>query len=123
MMQERPAPAEILTEAEAHLVVDGRGKVERWAIALVLRDLEGWATLYGREQRLDPMTGQPLDPAVRYVGIFDRRERPGLPSDWIDLLIRLRWLDLADTATGFGHRPLAGRSVSSPWLPDHLQTQ
>jgi hypothetical protein len=122
-MSERIAPADDLSSQEREDLVRALTPAECRAIALTLEDLRGWATLHGQLRKFDPQTGTELSPPVRTVGLYDRRPRTGLPADWIDLCIRLGWLDLVKLGNGWTvWKPTgAGAAVRDEWLPEHIR--
>ncbi|MFD7161394.1 hypothetical protein ACFV9C_42885 [Kribbella sp. NPDC059898] len=122
-MSERIVPDESLSPAQRDQAVAALTDAHRRAIALTLEDLRGWGTLHGQLRRYDPRTGEEFPAPRRVVGTYDRRPRPGLPPDWIDLFIRLGWLDIARLANGWTvWKPTAaGAEVRAEWLPDHLK--
>lgn len=122
-MGEHIAPAESPALDARDQAVASLTEVQRRAIAMTLEDLRGWATLHGQLRRYDPHTGAELSDPVKIVGIYDRRPRPGLPPDWIDLFIRLDWLDIIQLANGWTvWKPTAaGAAIRAEWLPDHLK--
>ncbi len=69
-------------------------------MARALEDLTGWGTLPGRCLFFDTATGERLPTPRWEVGQYDRTPVRGLPTDWIDLFIRVGWLTLADLANG-----------------------
>ncbi|MEU4607638.1 hypothetical protein AB0F43_32025 [Kribbella sp. NPDC023972] len=122
-MSEHVAPGDDLSPQEREALIHALTPSERRAIALTLEDLRGWATLHGQLRKFDPQTGAELSPPVRTVGIYDRRPRPGLPTDWIDLFIRLGWIEIVKLGNGWSvWKPTAaGASVREQWLPEHIR--
>jgi hypothetical protein len=96
---------------------------ERHAIALTLRDLDGWGTLPSDLIRFDSATGEELPVAVKSIGDYDRTPRRGLPAGWIDLFIERGWVDLCPLLGGrSAWTPTdAGKAVRDAWLPEHLR--
>ncbi|MFI5736099.1 hypothetical protein ACIA49_38655 [Kribbella sp. NPDC051587] len=118
----RPAPTERFDANGVRRTVDDWTDSDRRAVAMTVRNLQGWGTLPGKVLRFDPATGARLEPEVRLVGPYDRNEH-GLPEGWADLLIRMGWLGLAWLADGSAvWKPIAAATeTTAAWLPEHLQ--
>jgi hypothetical protein len=122
-MTQRPAPTDILSADERQRCIDALPKSARRAIALTLDDLDGWGTLHGALIRFDTQTGTELPQPIKTVDEYDRTPRSGLPADWIDLFIRLGWLELVHLGNGWTvWKPTdQGVDVRNRWLPEHLR--
>lgn len=121
----RPAPTERLAGSAHTATVEALSDRERGALALTLRDMDGWGTLSGLEWRFDPQSGEKIVSPVKLIGFYDRTPRRGLPAGWIDLLIRLGWLDIVHLGNGLTvWKPTqAGVEAREQWLPEHLKGQ